>query len=286
MASSTVTIVQIIFIVAIALMAFIAGVLPTKIPWCKNSVNVLGIANAFSGGVFLAIAFMHIMPEVSENYNEYLEDHEHEHEDELGPLRHGGDDDHFPLPFALFFIGYAFILLIDKVVFDTHSLVDGHGGHNHHGHDLVQQNFVQNVKSSFTKFQKMVSDDDIDKVNGDGCQTKAHEASINESIKAYLSRNDKFAVRMSTALKKKKTAKMTSKTFTGNLDALIDEEDDQAHLFADANNIKLKNGEQNQDEIANLKSPAKSWCKCNLTPVVLMIALSAHSLFEGIAVGL
>jgi hypothetical protein len=32
---------------------------------------VLGIANAFTGGVFVAIAFVHIMPEQVMAYNEY-----------------------------------------------------------------------------------------------------------------------------------------------------------------------------------------------------------------------
>lgn len=33
----------------------------------------------------------------------------------------------FPLPFVLVFVGYAFILLIDKV------LIDAHSGHDHKG---------------------------------------------------------------------------------------------------------------------------------------------------------
>ena len=43
--------------------ALIAGVIPVKCKAFKESPKVLGIANAFAGGVFLAIAMMHIMPE-------------------------------------------------------------------------------------------------------------------------------------------------------------------------------------------------------------------------------
>jgi len=43
--------------------AAILGVIPIKSSKFRESPMVLGIANAFSGGVFLAIAFMHIMPE-------------------------------------------------------------------------------------------------------------------------------------------------------------------------------------------------------------------------------
>jgi zinc transporter ZupT len=152
MADTTLILLQVAFIVFIALLAFGAGILPGVVPWCKKSTEFLGIANAFSGGVFLAIAFMHIMPEVASGYAEYMEHDEHEE----SWLRHGDDeDDYFPLPFALAFGGYAFILLIDKVIFDTHSLVgEHHGGHTH---DPAQQQFAGNVKNSFLQFQRMVS---------------------------------------------------------------------------------------------------------------------------------
>ena len=62
MALSTTT-VKILFIITAFLEAAILGILPVKLKSFKESPMVLGIANAFSGGVFLAIALMHIMPE-------------------------------------------------------------------------------------------------------------------------------------------------------------------------------------------------------------------------------
>ena len=41
----------------------ITGLIPTMSASCRESPKILGIANAFAGGVFLAIAFMHILPE-------------------------------------------------------------------------------------------------------------------------------------------------------------------------------------------------------------------------------
>ena len=44
----------------------------------------------------------------------------------------------FPLPFVLVFAGYSFILLIDRVMFDSHALFehgeDGHEGKSGHSH--------------------------------------------------------------------------------------------------------------------------------------------------------
>ena len=54
---------KIIFIVVALLEAIILGLIPVYSKSFQESPKVLGIANAFSGGVFLAIALMHIMPE-------------------------------------------------------------------------------------------------------------------------------------------------------------------------------------------------------------------------------
>jgi hypothetical protein len=51
-------------------------------------------------------------------------------------LTHGGEKP-FPLPFVLVFAGYSFILIIDRVMFDSHALFEhGHGDEEKgHGHD-------------------------------------------------------------------------------------------------------------------------------------------------------
>jgi hypothetical protein len=56
-------ILKIIFIIVALLEAFLMGIIPVKCKYFKESPGVLGVANAFSGGVFLAICLMHIMPE-------------------------------------------------------------------------------------------------------------------------------------------------------------------------------------------------------------------------------
>lgn len=309
MSDTTVTVIQLLFIPIIALMAFISGILPSKIPWCKNSLNILGIANAFSGGVFLAIALLHIIPEAAESYNDYLHPDEEVTSEYVSfsdnKLKHGDGDHDFPLPYALVFCGYAFILLIDRVVFDTHSLVDNH--EHGHVHDAVQENFVQNVKSSFIKFQKMLSDDRNGRPNGEN-STRINESQlINDGIKQYLSHNDKFAVRMSVALRRKNYNKLVSKSHIAVHKGLDDE---QAHLFADQNNIDLRDSvahphdhkdkdhkhghhhdhdhdhDHDHVEVDSLNPPKSRLCTCNLTPIVLMIALSTHAIFEGIAVGI
>jgi len=91
----------------------ISGLIPTCSKSCRENPKILGIANAFAGGVFLGIAFMHILPEENEEWEEYSK------EKGYGRV--------FPLPNILVFAGYTIILIIDKVLFDTHALFeDGH----------------------------------------------------------------------------------------------------------------------------------------------------------------
>lgn len=67
----------------------------------------MGAANSFSGGVFLAICTMHIMPEQTESWDEYKTEND--------------VDSNLPLPFALLVGGYTLILVLDRVLFESHD---------------------------------------------------------------------------------------------------------------------------------------------------------------------
>ena len=138
MAADGPLIVKIIFIFAIFALALIAGISPALSSKCQKSPSILSIANAFSGGVFIAIAFMHILPEEVADYYAL-----HEDEDDYLEMT-------FPLPYLLVFVGYTLILLIDKVIFDTHALFDDHHGH----HDAVDDKFLDQAKKSMIKVQE------------------------------------------------------------------------------------------------------------------------------------
>ena len=90
------------------------GIIPVKCKVIKDNPRILGIGNAFAGGIFIAIALMHIMPEQVENYEQLINGDENE-----------DDADNFPVPFLLLVAGYTLILLIDKVIFDS-SLAHSH----------------------------------------------------------------------------------------------------------------------------------------------------------------
>jgi zinc transporter 1/2/3 len=122
-----VLILKIFFIIFVFFLAIGSGVMPLKLQAFKNSSTAIGLANAFSGGLFLSIALFHVLPDVSERFVTMQED----------PLTAMTA----PLPYILMFAGYTIVLTVDRVMFDSHALFDDHGdgGHGHgekeeHGH--------------------------------------------------------------------------------------------------------------------------------------------------------
>ena len=135
--AKTLLIWKISFIFVIFGIALGFGILPAKVKSCGRNPKFMSMANSFSGGLFLAIALIHILPDVIKDYEEYL------HPDpptvvtytKSGrPKLTHGEESEFPLPFMLVFCGYTFILLVDKVMFDSHALFGGHDHGHGHGH--------------------------------------------------------------------------------------------------------------------------------------------------------
>lgn len=94
----------------------------------RGSTLLLGLANAFSGGLFLAAGVCHILPEAAED----LEKYNHK--------VYPDDPEGFPWPFFAATCSFSFVLLIDKVLF---------AGQHSHSHDqdnvsttIVDQNTI------------------------------------------------------------------------------------------------------------------------------------------------
>ena len=122
------------------------GLIPAYSKYCRSSLLTLSLMNCFAGGLFLAMAFMHILPEAVEQYYAVMTGAEDKHaghrilqataataanstmathpkEEDKHVDRHGI----FPLPYLLFFSGYCLVLLVDRVFAGEygHSHADG-----------------------------------------------------------------------------------------------------------------------------------------------------------------
>ena len=108
-------------------MAMGFGVMPYFITRCRTSTKFLGLANAFSGGLFLGIGLFHILPESAEILKDVTD---------------------APLPYFLAFLSYALILFVEKVAFNSHSLM-------HHDHDHSHSEQELSVKKEDEKDEKV-----------------------------------------------------------------------------------------------------------------------------------
>ena len=66
-------ILKIVFIFVIFAISLVFGILPAKVKKCGRNPKFMSMANAFSGGLFLAIALVHILPDVVREYGEWVE---------------------------------------------------------------------------------------------------------------------------------------------------------------------------------------------------------------------
>lgn len=119
-------IVKIVCIIVIGMIALVFGFFPKWFSKYSTSNNanhnkILGISNTFSAGIFLGIAFFHLLPEATEAFEKYFKEL-------VVPSKYQA----FPFQFAFAFTAYALILFIEKIAFDSHSLIDHE--HEEHGH--------------------------------------------------------------------------------------------------------------------------------------------------------
>lgn len=78
--------------------------------------KICSLSNSLSGGLFLALAIIHLLPEAAESFGEMYDE---ETVDKYRPA------------FAVAFCSYTLLLVIQRVVFSSHGHSHGHDGHLH-----------------------------------------------------------------------------------------------------------------------------------------------------------
>jgi len=112
-------VIKLLSMIIMFLMIMITGNLPLRWERFRKSTTIISLASAFSGGLFLAVGVLHLLPEAAESF---------EH----------GLDTEFPWAHFIAVICFAFILFIEKVLFASfvhgdhdHAHGDEEGGHAH-----------------------------------------------------------------------------------------------------------------------------------------------------------
>ena len=84
------------------------GLLPLRVKHFRTNQTLLSVSNCFSGGLFLSIGLIHILPEAHEKLEGKIE---------AEYIKQGKEV--FPLSYVICLSTFAFILLIDKVIFNS-----------------------------------------------------------------------------------------------------------------------------------------------------------------------
>jgi len=56
------------------LIIVITGNIPIHVKSFKENPRLMSYSKAFSGGLFLCVGLLHLLPEANENFNEYYEE--------------------------------------------------------------------------------------------------------------------------------------------------------------------------------------------------------------------
>lgn len=132
---------KIIFQAMLTTINVVCWLVPLKSKKITDNKLGLSLANAFSGGVFLSLAFGHLIPECVHGFNGV------------------GKEYNEALPYMIVLGGYLLIFFVEKVAFDAHEIMhemeggggmDGHEKHDSKVNGSTSAVSKQDSSSSFT----------------------------------------------------------------------------------------------------------------------------------------
>jgi zinc transporter ZupT len=202
-----------------------------------TNFKLIGIANAFSGGIFLCVALLHLLPESAEIFEEYFQDKTSIDEEGQSLRRH------FPASFILAFVGYTIILILEKVIFDSHMHSDSDDDEEADDNDGNNQGIFENKLEKEKEIQQVNVNNNFNVIIPVR-DLKKNSFNINENnIKQYLEYNNylnsqsDIRTRSVSMLSKGKRDRIKSYLETFKLDTLEKNEEHFKNLFSTSGKI-------------------------------------------------
>ena len=126
---------KVISFLIIISVSLIFGLIPLYSNSCRKSSKLLGLANAFSGGLFMGIGLFHLLPEAGENFEKYY----------TTPAGKSSFIFGQPMSYFIAFISYSLILFLEKVAFNSHALTSHtHIHEDNEVHEHMHKHFNNN----------------------------------------------------------------------------------------------------------------------------------------------
>jgi len=230
----------------ILLITFSFGLLPIFFAKYRQT-TILNYANPFAGGVFIGIGLFHLLPEASYDFENYYKSKEGSTSFFYG----------FPMSYFIAFLSYSFILYLEKVAFSTDEKKDNEN--NKDKNDLIDEEYAEPLlkKESDVNDNNNIDNEGIG--YKDNYKANNNDEKINNSL-MYKRNKDVYT-------KKQKEIRIANRI----------RKDSEEYLN---NNFEIKS-EENKDINENEEILKQG----GITPYILLLALSLHGIFEGIALG-
>lgn len=211
---------------------------------CRGNAIFLGLANSFSGGIFLGIGLFHLLPESVEIIDK----------------QEGSFLKKMPFPFFLAFCSYCLILFVEKIAFDSHSLIS-----HEHGHELSHEHdHAHNDKEESKDDHNTKNDAKVDKSPLIPNNQQSKEFDTEEVVKNLISSKGHFS----------------SFLFLNN--SIINNEPDGKNLHNKSLDLIAEIDGHGHDHVHAHGVKQTTW----ITPYILLIAIGLHGFFEGVAFGI
>ena len=142
----------------------------------KGNQLLMGVTNAFAGGVFLSAGLTHILPHAQMYFEEQVTNYgfnhdtdfsqHHDHIDEIQNLKH--EEEKFPWVNVIAGMSFTLVFVINKVLFTTHSML--------HSADLLE--------TSVQKIQE--KSNNVDQDSKELYQVNDLEQELNPKVKSFM----------------------------------------------------------------------------------------------------
>ena len=280
--------IKILYLIIMVVITTFFGLLPLCFNNCRKNTRLLNYANAFSGGIFLGIGFFHLFPEANENFEIYFRSPEGKNSVIFG----------WPMSYLLAFLSYSLILYLEKVAFNSHALISNTSNEEGIMENNLNEPLLENKDEEFDEKNKndsnnKVSNSDSESIGDDEQIIRNVVSSKGQFSSLLQARNLSKLITLliniffyivnvqgtKSDIKPDKNLMIVSKILDRNSSRPNKNIQNLPNdLYTNENNniIEINNSQKNN----HLLNPTSS-----ITPYILLIALSVHGIFEGIALG-
>ncbi|KAL4462640.1 hypothetical protein ABPG74_000470 [Tetrahymena malaccensis] len=282
------TLVKSLAILFMYIIVLITGSIPLRIKSFKENQKFLSIASAFSGGLFISIGLIHILPDAGDDFDNY----------------YNSQSSHFPFQMFITVVSFSFVLFLEKILGEQFQ------HHFHHSHCSIQleDNKNQNIgndnnnqkldeeigiqsaqQNSQNKNQQIVCQFQLEQVTH---QKKSSSLNEQFEIDQFQQHQTNPNIRASIIQVQLSGQEECKDLKQHKVDSELNSENDkqeiiQRSVFEESNlesqkqqikqvfeQIDIQLNKQNDDNKMNI-----------ITPFILQIALGIHATLEGLSIG-